>query len=245
MSYAYDANGNRTAMTDASGTSSLLPTTPSTSSPARRTAPARRRRTPTTLDGDTTAITYPLGSGATWAGTDTVTYGYDHADRADLGDGLQRQHARTITNTADGLPSALTSGSSGDTVSTRPTRPTTPPSSITLANGSTLQEFAYSDEPSGAIATETDTPSSALSPADYTYDAAGRVTADDAGHRAARSPTARTPVRNLTTLPTGASGTYDDASELTSSVLSGTTTDYTYDASGNRTARDSRRHGDA
>jgi RHS repeat-associated protein len=40
---------------------------------------------------------------------------------------------------------------------------------------------------------------------------------------------------NLTTLPSGASGSYDDASELTSSSLSGTTTDYTYDASGNRT----------
>jgi RHS repeat-associated protein len=40
---------------------------------------------------------------------------------------------------------------------------------------------------------------------------------------------------NLTTLPTGGSGTYDDASELTSSSLSGTTTDYTYDADGNRT----------
>jgi hypothetical protein len=48
------------------------------------------------------------------------------------------------------------------------------PSSITLGNGSTLQEFAYSDVPSGAIASETDTPSSALSPADYTYDAQSR-----------------------------------------------------------------------
>ena len=41
---------------------------------------------------------------------------------------------------------------------------------------------------------------------------------------------------NLTTLPTGATGSYDNASELTSSVLSGTTTtDYTYDSDGERT----------
>jgi RHS repeat-associated protein len=37
---------------------------------------------------------------------------------------------------------------------------------------------------------------------------------------------------NLTTLPTGASGTYNDAGELTSSALSSTTTDYTYNADG-------------
>ena len=88
--------------------------------------------------------------------------------------------------------------------------------------------------PSGAIATETDTPSSALSPADYTYDAQSRVTEMTPGTDTALSY-GEDASSNLTTLPTGATGTYDDASELTSSVLSGTTTDYTYDASGNRT----------
>ncbi len=39
---------------------------------------------------------------------------------------------------------------------------------------------------------------------------------------------------NLTTLPTGATGTYDDAGELTSQTLSGTTTNYTYNADGER-----------
>jgi len=39
---------------------------------------------------------------------------------------------------------------------------------------------------------------------------------------------------NLTTLPPGAAGTYDKAGELTSSVLSGTTTGYTYNADGQR-----------
>jgi len=41
---------------------------------------------------------------------------------------------------------------------------------------------------------------------------------------------------NLTTLPTGASGTYDKAGELTSSSLSGTTTSYSYNADGQRLA---------
>ena len=39
---------------------------------------------------------------------------------------------------------------------------------------------------------------------------------------------------NLTTLPTGATGTYDHDGELTSAALSGTTTSYTYNADGER-----------
>jgi YD repeat-containing protein len=37
---------------------------------------------------------------------------------------------------------------------------------------------------------------------------------------------------NLTTLPSGATTNYDNAGELTSSTLAGTTTNYTYDADG-------------
>ena len=85
--------------------------------------------------------------------------------------------------------------------------------------------------PSGGIASETDTPSSALSPADYSYDAQSRVTSMTPGSNSALTY-GEDASSNLTTLPTGASGTYDDASELTSSTLSGTTTGYTYDASG-------------
>src|SRR5258708_2223791 len=39
---------------------------------------------------------------------------------------------------------------------------------------------------------------------------------------------------NLTTLPTGGTGTYDNAGELTSATLSGTTTAYAYNADGQR-----------
>lgn len=42
---------------------------------------------------------------------------------------------------------------------------------------------------------------------------------------------------NLTTLPTGASASYNDASELVSSTLAGTATTYAYDASGNLTGQ--------
>ena len=108
--------------------------------------------------GDTTAITYPLGAGATWANTDTVTYGYDAASELTSVTDFNG-NTSVLSNTADGLPSALSLGSSGDTVSTS-YGANDAPSSITLSDGSTLQEFAYSSVPSGAIAAETDTPSS-------------------------------------------------------------------------------------
>jgi RHS repeat-associated protein len=91
-----------------------------------------------------------------------------------------------------------------------------------------------SDVPSGAISTETDTPSWSGSPAAYSYDAQSRVTQMTPGSGSALNY-AFDASGSPTTLPTGATGSYDNAAELTSSTLSGTTTTYTYDADGQRT----------
>jgi YD repeat-containing protein len=139
----------------------------------------------------------------------------------------------TITPTADGLPAAETLGTTGDTVSTTYDN-TDSPAAIKLANNSsTLQSFTYSDGPVGDILSESDTPSSPKSPAVYTYDPQNRVTSmtPGTGTAAAYGFDAS---GNLTTLPTGASGTYDHDGELTSSTLPGTATSYGYDADGQR-----------
>jgi RHS repeat-associated protein len=183
-------------------------------------------------DGDTTGITYPLSAAATWATTDTVSYGYDHADNLTSVTDFN-SHQISITPNADSLPSSETLGSSGDTISTT-YDPTDTPSAITLKNSSsTLQSFTYSDAPAGNILSETDTPSSSQSPADYTYDAQDRVTSMTPGTSSTRNY-GFDASGNLTTLPGGAAGTYDHDSELTSSVLSGTTTSFTYNADGER-----------
>ena len=232
VQYTYDADGNMAGMVDASGTTTNVydpfdELTGSTNGAGALTSYSYD------VDGDNTGITYPLGSGATWATTDTVAYTYDHADQmASVTD--FNGHTSSYTTTADGMPSALTLGASGDTVSTSYAA-NDAPTSITLGNGSsTLQKFSYSDAPSGAIVSETDVPSSSLSPAAYTYNAQSQVTQDTPGSGSAKSY-ALDASGNLTTLPTGASGTYNAASQLTSSILSGTTTSYTYDAAGNRT----------
>jgi YD repeat-containing protein len=127
--YTYDADGNQTGMFDASGISS------STFDPFDELTSTTNGAGQTTsyaydLDGDVTGITYPLGSGATWASTDTVAYTYDHADQlASVTD--FNGHTSNVTVSADGLPTAFTLGASGDTVSTSYAA-NDAPSSITL-----------------------------------------------------------------------------------------------------------------
>lgn len=184
------------------------------------------------LDGNPTGITYPLGS-PSWATTSTVTYNYDDADQLDS---LSDFNGNTITidNTADGLPSSVALASSGDTITTTYDA-TDSPSAIALDNTSTtLLGFDYSDAPSRAIESETDTPSWSGSPAAYTYDPQGRVTQMSPGSGSDLNYSFDAS-NNITTLPTSATGTYDHASELTSAVLSGTTTNLTYDTDGQRT----------
>jgi len=181
-------------------------------------------------DGRVTGITYPLPSTATWAATDGVTYGYDNADLLTSVTDFNG-HQSTIGNTADGLPDSASLGSSGDTITTTYDS-TDKPSAIALKNSSsTLQSFTYSDSPAGTIMSETDTPSSSNSPANYSYDAEGRITSDTPGTGTAKDY-GFDASSNLTALPTGATGSYNDAGELTSSALSGTTTNYTYNADG-------------
>jgi RHS repeat-associated protein len=139
-----------------------------------------------------------------------------------------------INSTADGLPYSETLGESGDTIATSYDN-TDNPSQITLTSGSTtLQQFSYSDEPSGSVASETDTPASSEEPADYAYDAQDRVTLMTPGSGSSLDY-GYDPSGNATTLPTGATGSYNDASELTSSSQGGTTTSYAYNADGERT----------
>jgi RHS repeat-associated protein len=229
VSYTYDANSNQTAMTDATGSSSYF------YDPFGELTSAINGSSQTVgygynADGDVTGITYPLPLSATWATTDTVSYGYDQADNLTSVTDFNN-HQITVTPDADSLPSSETLGSTGDTISYS-YDPTDYPSAISLKNSSsTLQSFTYSNSPAATILSETDTPSSSNSPADYTYDAQSRIASDTPGTGTAKDYSFDAS-SNLTTLATGAAGTYNDAGELTSSALSGTTTDYTYNGDG-------------
>src|SRR5581483_679222 len=78
--YTYDADGNRTQMTDGTGTSSYSydPFADLTSS---ENGASKTVNYQYDALGNVTQIIYPHGSGATWAATHAVTYGYDAASQ--------------------------------------------------------------------------------------------------------------------------------------------------------------------
>jgi RHS repeat-associated protein len=227
----YDADRNKVAMSDGTGSSSYV-FDPFGELTSADNGAGQTVAYTYNADGEVTGVTYPLPSGTSWASTDTVGYGYDNADLLTSVTDFNG-NSIAISDTADSLPYSETLGSSGDTISTT-YDPTDSPSAINLKSGSTtLLGFSYSDAPSGAILAETDTPTSLQSPADYTYTAQSRVASMTPG--AGLTLTYHFDASGaLTKLPAGATGTYDDAGELTSSVFSGTTTNYASDADGER-----------
>jgi RHS repeat-associated protein len=235
VAYAYDAEDDLTSMTDATGsahyTYDVFSELMSATNGAGQTVSYSY-----SADGDITTLTYPLPTSAVWATSDTVTYAYDKSDRLDSVADFNGQQI-AISDTPDGQPSMEMLGSTGDTISTSYNAADTP-SAITLASSTaTLLSFAYADAPAGNITSETDTPAVSQSSAAYTYDAQGRIASMTPGTSPALSY-GFDASGNLTTLPTGAAGTYDKSGELTSSALGGTTASYAYNADGERlTAR--------
>jgi RHS repeat-associated protein len=228
VTYTYDASGNKTGMTDATGSSSYI------YDPFGELTSAINGAGQTTgygydADGDTTGITYPLPSTATWAASDTVSYGYDNADRLTSATDFVGNKI-TITNTADGLPSSQALGSTGDTIATT-YGSTDAPSVITLKNSSsTLASISYAAAPAGEILTETDSPSVPTSPSTYSYDGQGRVTSMTPGTGSQLSYSFDAS-GNLVSAA-GGSAIYDHAGEVTSATLSGTNFSFTYNADG-------------
>ena len=228
VSYGYDASGNKTSMSDATGSSSY------SYDPFGELITAQNGGGQTVsysydADGNQTGITYPLPGTHSWATTTTVSYGYNNADQLTAVTDFSG-HQISITPNADALSATVSLAATGDTIYTTYDNADNP-SALTLKNSSsTLQSFTYSDSPAGTILSEADTPTSAQSPADYAYDSMGRVTSDTPG---TGSPNTYSfdASGNLTTLPAGAAATYDHAGELTSSVSSGTTT-FNYNADG-------------
>jgi RHS repeat-associated protein len=233
VSYTYDADGNKTGMTDATGTSSYA-YDPFGELTSAANGVGQTVTYSYDADGNIVDTSYPLPGTATWATSHSVTYEYDNADHLmSVTDFNGNQLA--ITNTANGQPSSISLGSTGDTLSTTYDQ-ANEVSQISLNRSSNaLQSFSYTYSPADTILTRTDTPASAQSPAAYSYDAQGRITSMSPGTNPALTY-AYDPSGNLTALPSGASGSYDDALDSVRGTINSTgslTATMTYDAWGN------------
>jgi len=115
-SYSYDANRQKTAMTDATGSSSYI-WDPFGELTSAANGAGKTVGYSYDADGDTTGVTYPLPGSATWATTATVAYGYNHADMLTSVTDFNN-HQITITPNADSLSASVALGATGDTITT-------------------------------------------------------------------------------------------------------------------------------
>ena len=117
VSYGYDANGNRTSMSDATGNSSYTYDPFGELTSCTTTAAGQTVSYGYDSDGNETGITYPLPGSHSWAATTTVSYGYDNADICTSVTDFNN-HQIAITPNADGLPATVSLGATGDTINT-------------------------------------------------------------------------------------------------------------------------------
>jgi RHS repeat-associated protein len=215
--FTYTATGKRATTVDGTGT-----TTNSYDSLGRLTGTTNGAGQATgytyDLDGHLTALAYPNGQ--------TVTRAYDNAGHlTGITDWLG--HTTAFTPDADGNKTStvygngVTAATSFDTAGQVSSITDTGPGNTSLAS------FSYTRNPIGALASSAIT--GITQPAEaYSYTSRDQLASVNTGSYGYDS------AGNTTALATGATLSYDVASQPTSYTLSGTTTAITYDTQGNR-----------
>lgn len=216
VGYSYDSDGNRTAMTDATGTSSYTYNS------------ADRLTTVTNGTGDTVSYSYNSDgniTGLTYPDGNTVTRTYDDAQRLAA---VTDWNSNTTTFGYDSDGNLTTeSYPNGDTATTSYDNADQVTSfTDTNSSATTLASFTYTPGNDGEITSAATTGISEPTH-NYTYDSLGELTADNS------TSYAYDHASDPTTLA-AATQTYDAASELASSVTGSATTTYGNNARGDR-----------
>lgn len=241
VSYLYDADGNRTQMTDASTSGCLIKTAANCAAIQAYTYDADGQLTKVTRNGKNFTYTYDAaGNILTRAipGGSTTTYTYDPANQmatASIGSSKS-----SYTWNADSELSGINFASGANEALTY--NPNQQLMSVTLTSGtSTLSALSYQRNADGQPTSQT------LNGAvtNYTYDPRGELTSqcptitvctnytyDADGNRATQADSTGTTTYS-----------YNNADQLTSATLGSTSTTYTNDADGRQTAAGSTTYG--
>ena len=222
VAYAYNADGERTSMTDGTGTTnyaydSLGRLSSTTNGEGSAVAYGYD------LDNNVTSLTYPGGHAVTrtydgagretsltdWLGN-TTTFAYD-------------ANGNLTTTTYPNSTTATYAYNANDQVTAISGAPTSNPASP-------FATFATPRNADGRVTGETSTGVPAPNSISYGYDPLSRLTTTSSGNYV------YDPVGNATGLASGATLTYNATSGTLASLSSGSsTTNFTYDAAGNRT----------
>jgi RHS repeat-associated protein len=220
VTYSYNADGERTQMTDGTGTTSdtydPLDRLSSTTNGAGSEVSYGYN-----LDNQVTSITYP--------GNHTVTQGYDGAGReTSVTDWLG--HTTNFSYDPDG--NLTTEGYPNSTSATYAYNATDEVTQVTAKKGSTtLASFSYTRNADGLVATESDTGVPAPTSQTYSYDPLTWLASTSTGSYG------YDPSGNLAKLSSGATLAYTSETEELKSLTHGsTTTTFTDNAQGDRTA---------
>jgi RHS repeat-associated protein len=226
IGYAYNSIGQRTSMTDATGTTSYTYDT--------------NGRTATATNGAGLTIHYSYDDAGRltalgYPGNKTVSYTYDNAGRI-IGLTDWKQGATQFSYNPDGRLT-LQTDANGTTTSTSFDNGGNTTGITVKSNATTLEAFGYSYDSAGLLRHDTDTTGPSH---DYGYSSLNQLTTV-ATLPPAGTPTtgayAATPAGQLTGLIDGTTLAYTPTGQLaTATPPDGPTTTYGYDANGSRTS---------
>jgi YD repeat-containing protein len=230
-SYSYNADSERTSMSDASGT-----TTYSYDSDGRMTEVTDGAGTSTTYgyddSGNVTCISYPgattscADSGNT-TGTDLVNYSFDPAGQMSS---VTDWNGKTTNFSYDGNGNLTTTSFPNSSIQTSFDNANLLQQSSFTSGSTTLASISDAWQPNGLLHSEADGGTYLSGTTNYGYDAQSRVTS------AGPTTYGYDAFGDLTTTSGASVSSYNGAGELTATTNGAFSTSYGYDAVGNRTS---------
>ena len=233
VTYSYDSDGQRTQMTDGTGTTAYTYDTLERLQTVTNSGSGTTLSYGYNLDNNVTTITYPNNQ--------NITYGYDGAGRSTtVTDWANNTTTYSYDANSNITSEALPNGDTSTVVYDNANQITGISDAPTANPSSPFATMSYTRNGNGYVASETDTGLPGPSTHSYTYDPRNEITNDSAAGSYSYDPAG-----NLTSQPATASLGYNTAGQLCYSAQTAGTcttppsgsTSYAYNTAGGRTTQ--------